>query len=74
MCPVDSSDYTAQTNTPVTFQTSDLVQQISIAITNDATLEDAENFDVVLTAMDPSAVQIVNGTASISIIDDDRTY
>ncbi len=72
--PIDSSDYTARVDFMVTFQPSETLIQIPIAITSDTTLEGIERFFAVLTAMDPSVVEIVNGTASISIIDDDRTY
>ncbi len=72
--PTDSDDYVPRINFTVTFQPSETLIQIPIAIRNDDTLEGIERFFAVLTAMDPSVVEIVNGTASISIIDDDRTY
>ncbi len=58
----------------MTFQQSETMKTVQIPITNDAILENTEVFTAVLQAMDASVVEIVMGTATISIMDDDGTY
>ncbi len=58
----------------MTFQPSETVKTVLIPITNDAILENTEVFTTVLQAMGASVGEIVSGTATISIMDDDGAY
>ena len=69
----DQTDYEGQSELSVIFEPSETEKEVQIIIRIDNVLEALEDFTAVLTAADSGVVQIVNGTATISINDDDGT-
>lgn len=57
----------------MTFDPAETEKEVEIPITDDSVLEGLEDFTAVLRAMDPSVVEIVNGSASVTIVDNDGT-
>jgi CSLREA domain-containing protein len=65
-----SADYTT-TNTVLTFAAGDTSETIAVPIANDLVSEGAETFSVTLDT--PVNAAIANGTATVTIVDDDPT-
>ena len=68
----DPVDFTGQSNTTVTFASSETEQNVSVSVVNDNTLESTETFTAMLAAIPGSIVTIgAGGTATATITDDD---
>lgn len=59
-------------NQLLTFQ-SNVLMCTNVNITNDNVVEDMEVFQVILSSSDPDVIIGTNGTASITILDNDGT-
>jgi uncharacterized delta-60 repeat protein len=55
----------------IAFEDGEPQKDISIAITNDTTIEDVESFQVILQSASDGEIDAVSGVATLSILDDD---
>ena len=68
------SDYTSVVQQVVTFDPGVTELSVSVTIVDDDILENVEMFTATLVAQDPSVVVVVQGTADVSILDNDGNY
>ena len=68
------SDYTSVVQQVVTFDPGVTELSVSVPIVDDDILENVEMFTATLVAQDPSVVEVVQGTADVSILDNDGNY
>lgn len=70
---LDGEDYIGLTET-VTFYPGQNTSSVEVVLTDDAVYEGLQEFSVTLTSANSDVVNIINGNATVTIVDDDGKF